>query len=139
MSAALESGDPRGIIWDIPRSAEGHISYGSMEDLKNGLFFSPKFESKQCVCPPMHILVFANHEPNQAKMSADRWSVHRIQRNYTLYPPLPTAETSEAKDEQPPLTPPSTTYQCPDYRQAIREASKPHPFGRQDPRVPRSY
>lgn len=143
ISAALESGDPRGIIWDVPRSAEGHISYGSMEDLKNGLFFSSKFESKQCVCPPMHIIVFANHEPNRSKMSADRWSVHRIERNYTLYPPLPAPErvpapqdssaqeTSEAKDESTlPLTPPSTVYQCPDYRQAIREASGPHPFAR---------
>jgi len=63
------------IIYDIPRTNIDYVSYESLESIKNGLFFSGKYESGQVVMNPPHIICFANSEPDLSKMSADRWKV----------------------------------------------------------------
>lgn len=76
------SGDyPDIIIIDIPRSVDlDYLSYTGIEEIKNGCFFSSKYESKQVIMPNPHIIIFSNEEPNVNKMSKDRWKIHEIQK-----------------------------------------------------------
>lgn len=69
---------PEVIVFDIPRTARGFLSYGGIEQIKNGLFFSTKYESDMVIgnCP--HIICFANWEPDIEAMSNDRWIIKWI-------------------------------------------------------------
>lgn len=72
----IESGKyPETIILDIPRSSEGFVSYGGIEQMKNGLFYSGKYEGGMCIYPCPHVIVFANFMPDTSKMSEDRWNI----------------------------------------------------------------
>ncbi len=68
---------PEVVILDIPRGCNG-CSYKGLEQLKNGIFYSTKYESGMVVFNPPHIIVFANTEPDLERMSADRWNVVEI-------------------------------------------------------------
>lgn len=65
---------PKTILWDIPRSQE-HVSYTAMEKIKDGCFFSGKYESGMILMNKPHIIVFSNHLPDYSKLSTDRWNV----------------------------------------------------------------
>lgn len=67
------------VIIDIPRSVDiEYLSYTAIEKVKDGLFFSGKYEAGMCIMPSPHILIFANEEPDLHKMSADRWNVKKL-------------------------------------------------------------
>lgn len=66
------------VIINIPRSCNGFVSYTGIEEIKDGLFFSSKYESDMCIFNSPHIFVFSNEEPNYEKMSEDRWFVFEI-------------------------------------------------------------
>ena len=66
------------VIFDLSRTQEGYVSYDAMETLKKGFCFSGKYESGMKVYPKPHLVVFANWEPDKAKLSADRWVVRKI-------------------------------------------------------------
>lgn len=68
----------RWVIFDLPRSSEGKVSYNALEQLKNGMMFSPKFESAFCMFNVPHVFVFANWHPDLQEMSDDRWDIHVI-------------------------------------------------------------
>ncbi len=63
------------VIFDLSRSTEGFINYGIMEDLKNGMLFSTKYESSMKVFKPPKIIVMTNFYPNEQKFSKDRWDI----------------------------------------------------------------
>lgn len=63
------------IIYNVPRCNHDYISYEGMESIKDGFFFSGKYESCQAIFNSPHILVFANDEPDYDKVSKDRWHV----------------------------------------------------------------
>lgn len=65
-------------LWDLSRSMEEYVSYDTMEQIKNGLFFSGKYESCSEVFNAPHVVVFANFPPETSKMSQDRWDVRHI-------------------------------------------------------------
>jgi len=65
------------IIFDLPRSNE-HISYQAIEKLKNGKFFSPKYESGMVRYDRPHIIVFANKPPDLKELSEDRWEITHL-------------------------------------------------------------
>lgn len=69
---------PELIILDIPRSCADYVSYTGIEEIKNGCFFSNKYESSMVVgnCPAM--LCFSNSMPDTSKMSEDRWTIIEI-------------------------------------------------------------
>ncbi len=67
--------NPYIVVFDIPRAAKNDITYEGIEGIKNGLFFSPKYESSQCAFNPPHIIVMSNMEPQYGEMSRDRWVV----------------------------------------------------------------
>jgi len=68
---------PEIVILDVPREIMDYISYSAIEKVKDGLFFSGKYESDMVRFNRPHVLVFANEEPRFDAMSADRWKVHR--------------------------------------------------------------
>lgn len=76
--AISEFGSPKTIVFDLPRGA--YVDYRVLEEVKNGVFFSGKYESKACVYDYPHVLVFANFPPDQTKLSEDRWVIHEIKK-----------------------------------------------------------
>ena len=69
---------PKIIIFDIPRCCKDFISYQGIEEVKNGLFFSSKYESDMCVYNPPHVICFANDMPAVDRLSTDRWEIIEI-------------------------------------------------------------
>lgn len=69
---------PNVVIFDIPRSALDYVSYGGMEKIKDGMFFSGKYEGGMCVFNSPHVLCFANAKPDTSIMSQDRWSIIQL-------------------------------------------------------------
>ena len=75
----VESGyNPRLILLDFTRSLENYISYEGIESVKNGLFFSTKYESGTVMIDPPVVICFANFLPDQTKLSIDRWNIINI-------------------------------------------------------------
>lgn len=66
------------ILIDVPRSSQDFICYGAIEQIKNGLIFSGKYDCTQCVFNSPHVIVFANKKPDIEKMSDDRWNIIKI-------------------------------------------------------------
>ncbi len=54
------------------------MRYSGLPQSKNGVLFSPKYESGQKIFKPPHVFVFANYEPDQTKLSADRWNIVQL-------------------------------------------------------------
>ncbi len=69
---------PKIIILDVPRHNLNYINYGVLEQIKNGLIYSGKYESGKCRFPYPHVIIFANSEPNTQKLSLDRWNTFLI-------------------------------------------------------------
>jgi len=72
---------PTIIIYNVPRCNHDYISYEGMESIKDGLFYSGKYEGGMVLMNEPHVFVFANEEPNYEKMSKDRWSVIHLNNN----------------------------------------------------------
>jgi len=70
---------PRIVLWDIPRSSLGYVSFPAMEEVKQGIFFSGKYEAGMVILNPPHVLCFANQLPDRTQLSEDRWWVRRIE------------------------------------------------------------
>ncbi|QKI28968.1 Rep [Pittosporum tobira CRESS virus] len=68
-------------IFDFTRSGKDFVNYDVLEQVKDGLIVSPKYESRTIVCPVQHCIVFANWAPDEEKLSADRWDIIRIYHN----------------------------------------------------------
>lgn len=68
---------PKIILWGMPRAAR-NIDYSAVEEIKDGMFFSGKYESGQCVTNYPHIVIFANREPDLEEMSLDKWKIKNL-------------------------------------------------------------
>jgi len=66
---------PKIVIFDVPRSSLEYVSYQGIEEIKNGCFFSTKYESSMVVMNSPHVLIFANEHPHMEKLSKDRWII----------------------------------------------------------------
>lgn len=73
-----EEKEPGIIICDIPRTTMEYLNYGALEQLKNGMLYSGKYEGGQCIFKIPHVICFANEPPDKKSMSKDRWDIHRI-------------------------------------------------------------
>ncbi len=63
------------VIFLLSRSLGNKVSYTGMEQIKDGMFFSAKYESRMCLFNTPHVMVFANCEPDTSQLSSDRWVV----------------------------------------------------------------
>jgi len=66
---------PEIILYDVPRTQEGFVSYRMLEEVKNGCFLSTKYECGMVLMNHPHLLCFANFYPETEKMSEDRWNI----------------------------------------------------------------
>ena len=66
------------IIIDIPRNNKSNVSYSSIECIKNGMITNTKYETGFKVFNPPHVVVFSNFEPDEDKLSSDRWVINHI-------------------------------------------------------------
>lgn len=69
------SEDPKIVILDVPRHNADYINYGVLEQLKNGLIYSGKYEGGACAFESPHVIVFSNDDPDYSKFTEDRWYV----------------------------------------------------------------
>lgn len=67
------------VFIDLTRSVENFVSYQGIEEIKNGIFFSTKYESKMVIFNCPHVIVFANFAPDESKLSMDRWRIIKIE------------------------------------------------------------
>lgn len=70
-----EDQDPTLVLLDCPRYSVEYINYGAIEQVKNGMIYSGKYEGGCCYFDNPHVFVFANEYPEYDKMSKDRWNV----------------------------------------------------------------
>lgn len=67
------------VMFDIPRANKGHISYASLESIKNGMVCNTKYETGVKVFNPPHLFVFANFPPeDENQLSKDRWVITKL-------------------------------------------------------------
>lgn len=71
-------GPPKIVIFDFTRSQEDFISYQSIEEVKNGIFFNTKYESEMVIYDSPHVICFANFPPHKDRLSEDRWNIINI-------------------------------------------------------------
>lgn len=70
---------PELIVINIPKSYNSdYLSYEGLENIKDMLFYSGKYEGGMVCGNSPHLFVFANESPNKEKMSLDRWKVTYI-------------------------------------------------------------
>lgn len=73
------------VLWDLPRSNKGKVSYDAIECIKNGMICNTKYETGVKTFAPPHIIIFSNYEPeNTDNLSEDRWCKFTINKNLEL-------------------------------------------------------
>jgi len=82
-------------IFDFTRSVEGRINYEIIESIKNGVVFSAKYNSGLKVNATPHIICFSNFNPEQCKLSQDRWDLRTLSKVDCEYPIDIEAQTNE--------------------------------------------
>lgn len=68
------------LFLDAPRSKQGeYIQYDFLEHVKDGMIFSPKYESRIKMLGPCHVVVLMNEMPDMTKLSEDRYTIINIE------------------------------------------------------------
>lgn len=81
----VEAGNPPRIcLLDFTRCTEGRISYEGLESIKNGIFFSGKYESGMVIYNSPHVVCFANFWPERSQLTEDRWDIRPMEQEYEL-------------------------------------------------------
>lgn len=65
------------VIIDLARTYADNLEhiYTIIENLKNGMYLSTKYETIQKIFEVPHIIVMANFKPDTTKLSRDRWNI----------------------------------------------------------------
>jgi len=65
---------------DVPRTGMEFMQYSILEMIKDGVVFSPKYESRTKIMGhKSHIIIMCNEMPDMAKMTRDRFVIFRTQ------------------------------------------------------------
>lgn len=67
--------DPKVILADVPRTSIEYLNYGAIEQIKNGMCYSGKYEGGRLIFDHPHVIVFANSQPQRWNLSDDRWDI----------------------------------------------------------------
>ena len=61
---------------NIPRDSMQYLQYTVLEQLKDRVLFSPKYNSEtKIILKKVHVVVFANEKPDEQKMTYDRYKI----------------------------------------------------------------
>lgn len=75
---------PKIVLINIPRESKDFISWTGIEEIKDMLFYSGKYEGG-CICGNCpHVIIFANQPPDINKVSLDRWKIFKIKDNNAI-------------------------------------------------------
>lgn len=66
------------VVFDFTRTQEEIVNYSAIEAFKNGMVFSSKYQSTLKITTPPKVLCLSNWEPDQSKLSRDRWDIVRL-------------------------------------------------------------
>lgn len=91
----------RVVIFDYTRETEQYVGYGVMEALKDGVYFSSKYQSAMKTWKQPHVFVFANFELDRTKLSSDRINVIKFHEDGSAWwekPNTPIKELFESDD-----------------------------------------
>lgn len=69
-------GNPKIVLYNLARGDT--VDYVGLEQIKDGIFFSSKYESEMMIFNSPHVIVFANRPPCMDNLSKDRWVVHNV-------------------------------------------------------------
>ena len=79
-------------VFNLLRS-DAEVSYGLMENIKDGYLVSTKYRTKSLkITTPNTVIVFSNSFPSTSLLSADRWKIFEISEN-ELYAKEVSAES----------------------------------------------
>lgn len=67
------------VAFNLTRTVNGRVNYEAMEQLKDGLMFSGKYESTTKVFDAPAMVVMSNFEPDYTAMSLNRWSIGTLE------------------------------------------------------------
>lgn len=88
------------VVFDLARQKQGTMNYSTIEAFKNGVMFSPKYESTSKQFKSAKIVVFSNWEPDLNCLSQDRWDIMRLgEPNVVIN--IPTDFVFEWENNQP--------------------------------------
>lgn len=65
----------RVLFLDCTRQQVEFLPYSFIESLKDGVVFSPKYESRVKHYGPVHVVVMMNQNPDMDKLSEDRYRI----------------------------------------------------------------
>ncbi|AXH77888.1 MAG: putative viral replication protein [Tethyvirus abatis] len=66
----------RVVMFNVPRGGNEYLQYTILEQLKDRMVFSPKYNSRlKLMVQTPHVVVFMNEHPDMTKMSADRYVI----------------------------------------------------------------
>lgn len=71
----------KSICMNFARSEITDWNYDILEKIKDGMMFSPKYQSAtkfSAMHKDVHVICFANEPPNVSKLSMDRWKLYEI-------------------------------------------------------------
>jgi len=74
----LDMDECKMLIIDVPRNKGNNISYSSVECILNGMITNTKYETGVKVFNAPHVVVFCNFEPDEDRLSEDRWKIKEI-------------------------------------------------------------
>lgn len=69
------------VVFDYVRDSKDYVGYGVIEQLKNGMLMSTKYESGMRRFPVPHVFIFANFRAEENKFSVDRlitWELNSV-------------------------------------------------------------
>lgn len=94
----VEEETPGLVVFPIPRSTgSDYISYEAIENIKDMYFYSGKYEGGAVCGPCPHLYVFANFEPDEHRLSGDRWNIINIDVGTATTPPSWVPVTGNAQ------------------------------------------
>lgn len=90
----LAAKEQRGYFFDLPRTKgkNSHMDdiYQALEQIKNGMVISGKYEGGELMMNPPHVWVLSNYLPDTSKMSPGRFKIwHCNKSDFTIYLPAP--------------------------------------------------
>ena len=69
---------PEIMVMNVPLVSKDFVSVTALEAIKDGMFYSGKFEGGQCLMNSPHLIVFANTPPPYDKMTDNRFIELRV-------------------------------------------------------------
>ena len=72
---------PEIILFDLARPRRNNIDAEGLEEIKNGCFFSSKYESKMFIMNRPHVVIFSNFPPKDNELSKDKYKIFEIVEN----------------------------------------------------------